>query len=467
MPLSSAIGVQYCRHFAQIAPMNTTALAQTGNMHHMGEYLAEVLLIAGLLGLNAYFAAAEIALISARRAILLKRAEEGSAGAVAAIALLEDPSRLLATIQVGITLVGFLASATAAVNLAEPLAEWLRGFGIGWVDRWAAGFSLFTITLAISYLTLVLGELAPKRLGLQRAEPVAIFVAASITVLARIASPVVWLLTRSTDMVSRILRVKPGQGRPGVSEEEIKLLVTEQGTLLDEEKRMIHEIFELGDTVVREIMVPRVDMSLIEDDTTVGEALPAFRKSGFSRLPLFRGNPDSITGVVLLKDLVEPAASQRLEESVSAFARQPVFIPETKGILPLLSEMRRTRNHMAIVVDEHGGTAGLVTIEDIVEEIVGEVADEFDPDSRDVFELGPGRWVINGSLSVEYARQMGLPIAESDEYETLAGWMLVKLGHIPVPGEVVLEDGVSFTVQAIRRRRIARVLVQTAEGTDR
>lgn len=433
----------------------------------MSEYIGEILLIAVLLGLNAYFAAAEIALISARRAMLLKRAEDGSAGARAALVLLEDPSRLLATIQIGITVVGFLASATAAVNLSAPFAEWLRGFGIGWIDRGAAGFSLFVITLGISYLTLVLGELAPKRLGLQRAEAVAVFVARPVTVLARIAAPVVWLLSRSTDVVSRVIRITPGQGRPGVSEEEIKLLVTEQGSLFDEEKKMIHAVFELGDTVVREIMVPRVDMQATEDVTTVGEALSAFRSSGLSRLPIYRESPDNIVGIALLKDLVEPAATGALDEPISTFARQPVFVPESKGILPLLSDMRKTRNHMAIVVDEHGGTAGLVTIEDIVEEIVGEVADEFDPDRKDIYELGAGRWVIDGRLPVEDAQRLGLPIPESEGYDTVAGWLLVKLGHIPVAGEVVTEESFSFTVQAIRRRRIARVFVQTAEGTDR
>lgn len=434
-------------------------------MESMNEYLGEIALIVGLLAMNAYFAAAEIALISARKAMLLKRAEKGSSGARVAIRLLEDPSRLLATIQIGITLVGFLASATAAVNLSAPMAEWLRGFGLTWVDRSAAGISLFVITLAISYFTLVLGELAPKRLGLQWAESVAVFVAKPIALIAGLTAPVVWFLARSTDIVSRLIGVKPGQGRPGVSEEEIKLLVTEQGTLLDEEKRMIHEIFELGDTVVREIMVPRVDVSLVEDTTSVGEALSAFRASGFSRLPVYRESPDNIVGVLLLKDLVEPVAAGQLDEPVAAIARPPVFVPETKGILPLLSDMRKMRNHMAVVVDEHGGTAGLVTIEDIVEEIIGEVADEFDPDRRYIISLDPGRWVIDGRLPVEEAKEMGLPISESDEYETIAGWMLMKFGRIPLPGQSITIEGVTFTAQVIRRRRIARVLVeQTGEA---
>lgn len=431
---------------------------------HMGDYWVEIGLITLLVVANGYFAAAEIALISARRAALKQAADDGSTAAAAAIRLAEDPSRLLAAIQIGITLVGFMASATAAAVLAEPIESWLASLGNEWLAGVASGLSIVVVTIAISYLTLVFGELAPKRLGLQRAESVAKAVARPISVLATAVSPLVWLLARSTDVVSRLLGVTPGQGRPGVSEEEIKLLVTEQGSLLDEEKRMIHEIFELGDTVAREIMVPRVDTVAIETTTTVERALEVFRDSGFSRLPVFEEDVDRIKGILLLKDLVGPAAHGQLDDSVENYARGPMFVPETKGILPLLGEMRTMRNHMAIVVDEHGGTAGVVTIEDIVEEIIGEVADEFDRDRRFITGLGEGRWIVDGRLPIEDAVGLALPVEESDEYETVAGWMLVKLGHIPLPGEQVVVDGVTFTVQAVRRRRIARVLVERAEA---
>ncbi|MDH4139744.1 MAG: hemolysin family protein [Coriobacteriia bacterium] len=429
----------------------------------MEGYITEVLLILGLVLLNGYFAAAEIALISARRSSLTQAAEQGSAGAKAALDLTDDPSRLLATIQIGITLVGFTASAAAAVSLARPVADWLRSLGSPWLAGIAGGLSVFLVTLLVSYLTLVVGELAPKRLGLQRADVVAKAVARPVGLLATIVAPAVWLLARSADVVARLLGVKPGQGRPGVSEEEIKLLVTEQGSLLDEEKRMIHEIFELGDTVAREVMVPRVDMVLVGTDATVEEALDAFRTSGFSRLPVFREDPDTVVGVLLLKDLVGPVVAGRLDDSVAEYARPPVFVPETKQILALLSDMRALRNHMAVVVDEYGGTAGLVTIEDIVEEIIGEVADEFDRDRRYITEVAEGEWIVDGRFSVEEAEEMGLPVEESDEYETLAGWVLSRLGHIPLPGESVTEGGVTFTVQAVRRRRIVRLLVTRSD----
>ncbi len=429
----------------------------------MGNYTVEILFVLVLIVLNGYFAASEIALISVRKAALRSKAQQNVPAAQAAIELTDDPSRLLATIQIGITMVGFLASATAAVSLASPLADWLRSFDNIWLSSVAQGLSIFLVTLMIAYVTLVFGELAPKRLGLQRAESVTLQVSRTILFMARLLSPAVWLLARSTDVAGRLLGVKGRGGQEGVTEEEIKLLVTEQGTLLDEEKRMIHEIFELGDTVAREVMVPRVDVEFLEDSATVGEALETFQAHGFSRLPIIHQDADRVVGVALLKDLVSPAAEGRLDESITVYQRPPVFVPETKPILPLLSEMQRLRNHMAIIVDEYGGTAGIVTIEDIVEEIIGEIADEFDPERRFVTQLGPGRWVLDGCLPVTDAAEMGLPVEESDEYETIAGWMLVRLGHIPVPGERVEHEGVVFRVQAVRRRRIARVLVTKEE----
>ncbi len=434
----------------------------------MNTIIVQILFILVLIALNGYFAAAEIALISARRAALKHRADEGSRGARAAIELTDDPTSLLATIQIGITLVGFLASAAAAVSLSVPIEEWLVSLGIPWISGIATGLSVFLVTLVISYLSLVFGELVPKRLGLARAEQVAVSVSGVIKFAARVTRPLVWFLTVSTSVVGRLFGLKGDGGRPGVSEEEIKLLVTEQGSLLEEEKRMIHEIFELGDTVAREVMVPRVDMVLVEDTSTVSEAANVMRGSGFSRVPVFHEDHDRIVGVVLLKDLVGPLSDGRGADPVTAHTREPVYVPETKGILPLLSEMQAHRNQIAIVVDEYGGTAGLVTVEDIVEEVVGEIADEFDRDRRFVTTLGPDSWVIEGRLPIEDALSMGLPVEESDEYETIAGWLLAKLGHIPVPGERLAHHGYEFRVQAMRRRRVARLRVlRVVPGGDR
>jgi putative hemolysin len=244
-----------------------------------------------------------------------------------------------------------------------------------------------------------------------------------------------------------------------VSEEEIKLLVTEQGTLLEEEKRMIHEIFELGDTVAREIMVPRVDMALVEDTETVKATATMMQRTGYSRLPVFHEDRDRVVGVAFLKDLVGPLAKGTGNDPITQHMRGVAFVPETKGILSLLSEMQMQHNQVVIVVDEYGGTAGLVTVEDIVEEVVGEIADEFDKDRKYITALGETEWVIDGKLPIEDALSLGLPVVESDEYETIAGWLLAELGHIPVPGERHTSNGYEFRVQAMRRRRVARLRV--------
>lgn len=428
---------------------------------------AQTLLIVVLIVLNGYFAAAEIALVSARRAAIKMEADSGSARARAVLRLTDDPSRFLAAIQVGITLVGFGASATAAVTLAAPVSDWLSSLGIAWVDSISSGLAVFLVTLVISYLTLVFGELAPKRLGLQRAESVAKAVSGPVTMLQSLTAPLIWVLARSTDAAARLLGVKPGSVRPGVTEEEIKLLVTEQGTLLEDEKRMIHEIFELGDMVAKEIMVPRVDMLMLEDTTPVADAIEVFRTSGYSRLPVFRDDADTVVGIAMLKDLVGPAAEGTMGRAVSEFVRPAVFVPETKPILVMLKDMQSARNHLAIVVDEYGGTAGLVTIEDIVEEIIGEIADEFDRERRYITTLGPDQWVVDGLLSVNEANEtLGWDLPSSDEYETVAGWVLMELGHIPAEGETIRHHDLTVRVDLVRRRRIARLRVSRTEDAE-
>jgi putative hemolysin len=432
----------------------------------MNEIVPQLLLIMVLVIINGYFAAAEIALISVRRSTLTKRSKEGSKGARKALTLTENPTRLLATIQVGITLVGMLASAAAAVSLAVPVEAWLRSTGQPGLIAVASWLSVLLVTLGVSYLTLIFGELVPKRIGLQGAEKVAIAVAAPVSWLAMVSAPVVWFLSISTVAVARMVGMKSDSGRPGITEEEIKLLVTEQGSLLDEEKRMIHEIFELGDTVAREIMVPRVDMSSAEDTLTVREVSAMMRGTGFSRIPIYHEDRDRIVGLALLKDLVGPLSDDQADAPVTEHMREPVFIPETKSILPLLSEMQSKRLQAVIVVDEYGGTAGLVTVEDIVEEVVGEIADEFDRDRRFVTTLGPGEWTVDGRLPMEDAIELGLPVAESDEYETIAGWLLSRLGHIPIPGETYAEQGYEYHVQVMRRRRVAKLRIVAASAPE-
>lgn len=248
-----------------------------------------------------------------------------------------------------------------------------------------------------------------------------------------------------------------------VSEDEIKDMVTENEELADDEKRMIHEIIDMGDTVAHEIMTPRADMMTVEDTETVLQAIERMRGTGYSRLPVYHEDHDYICGVVKYKDLLTPLLEGRENDPVGPYAQEAFFVPESKDILPLLSEMQTNRKQMAIVVDEYGGTDGLITIEDIVEEIVGEIVDETDLEAADVQQLSEREWRAEGSLSCDDAADLGWPVEESDDYDTLAGWLLASLDRVPQPGDSYEKDGYRFTVRRMRRRRISTVGVVRLE----
>lgn len=430
------------------------------------DILFSVLLTLILVIINGYFSMSELALISARRAVLQQKIDEGSKKAQTAVELAADSNRLLAAIQVAITLVGFGASAVAATTFSQPLINWLQSFNIGWLSTIAPGFSVLIITLVISYVTLILGELLPKRIALSNAENVAMQVAGPIKVFERIASPLVTLLSASTNAVSRLFGIKRAEDREGVSEEEIKYLVTEQTSLLDEEKRMIHEIFDLGDTIAREIMTPRVDMICVEDDASVQQAVMRMRGTGFSRLPIYHDSPDRIVGIAMIKDLLVPLIEDREGEPITNYMRDPMFVPETKDILPLLSEMQTAHHQIAIVIDEYGGTAGVITVEDIVEEIVGDISDEFDPDNKYQTQLSPNEWLIDGRFPTDDAIELGFPVEEGEDYETIAGWLLDAIDGMPKVGETLEVENFSFKVQSMRRNRISKLLVTAHEPEE-
>ena len=413
---------------------------------------------------NGYFSMSEMALVNAKRILLEKEAEGGDKRAALAVGLAADSGRFLATIQVAITLVGFFASAAAATNLSDPLAQWLSGFGIAWLSFVAPALAPVLITLAVSYLSIVIGELVPKRMALADAERIAKSVARPLMVFRTIAKPLVWLTSASADGISALLRIKSADERQDVSEEEIKYMVTDNKELLDDEKRMIHEIIELGDTTVREVMQPRVDMILVEDVETVKQTLDRMRGTGYSRLPVYREDYDNIVGIAHYKDLVAPLMDGKADEEVGKYAYEAMFVPESKALYPLLSEMQTNRQQMAIVVDEYGGTDGLITLEDIVEEIVGEIVDESDSESEYVTPVSESEWSVDGRLPTDEAAELGWPVTESDDYETVAGWLLDRIDTVPQIGDEFEIDGYSFKVLSMRRRRISSIRVKKLEG---
>lgn len=412
---------------------------------------------------NGYFSMSEMALVNARHVLLQKDAEEGDKRAARALGLASDSGHFLATIQVAITLVGFFASAAAATNLSEPLAAWLASFGIGWLSFISGALAPILITLVVSYLSIVIGELVPKRIALADAERVSKMVAGPLMVFQKLVSPLVCFTAASANGLSRLLGVKETDERQSVSEEEIKYLVTDNDELLDDEKRMIHDILDLGDMTVHEIMQPRVDMILVEDTETVRQAVDRMRGTGYSRLPMYHEDYDCISGIVHYKDLVPPLMDGKENDPVKGYAYEPMFVPETKDIFPLLSEMQTNRQQMAIVVDEYGGTDGLITVEDIVEEIVGEIIDETDMESKYIAEVSKGVWLADGRLPVDDAAALGWPVEESDDYETIAGWLMDTLDVVPQTGNEFDVAGYRFMIQDMRRRRISKMRVERLE----
>ena len=411
---------------------------------------------------NGYFSMSELAVVSAKRAVLEPEAEDGDRKARAALNLASNSEQFLATIQVAITLVGFASSAFASTSLSDPLESWFVSLGMP--AGIAGPLAPVLITLAVSYLSIVAGELVPKRMALSNAEAVAKSVAGPIRGFMHIARPLVWLTAKSANGLSALLGVASADERDSVSEEEIKYMVTDADELSEQEKSMIHEVIDMGDTIAREVMVPRVDMTALEDTSTLSEVLAVMRRTGYSRIPIYHDSVDRIVGIAHIKDLISPILDEgRADDPVSAHVRSADFVPDTKDIIPLLSEMQSSHDQMVIVVDEYGGTAGVITIEDIVEEVVGEIEDEFDPDNKYLTKLSDREWLVDGRFSIDDAIELGWPIEDSEEYETVAGFVFELADKVPHPGDIIEKDGYQFRVQSMRGRRLSMLRVIAPE----
>ncbi|MGQ5427026.1 hemolysin family protein [Thermophilibacter sp. ZX-H3] len=411
---------------------------------------------------NGYFSASELAVVSAKRAILEPEAEEGDKRSQAVLKLSADSGQFLATIQVAITLVGFASSAFASTSLSDPLGGWFMSLGMP--EAIAQPLAPVIITLAVSYLSIVVGELVPKRIALADSEGVAKSVSGVIRTFMHVARPFVWLTSKSANGLSALLGIASADEREGVSEEEIKYMVTDADELTDQEKSMIHEVIDLGDTIAREVMVPRVDMTAMEDTSTLSEVLTVMRRTGYSRIPIYHDSVDRIVGIAHIKDLISPILDDgRGSDAVAAHVRTADYVPDTKDIIPLLSEMQSSHDQMVIVVDEYGGTAGIITVEDIVEEVVGEIEDEFDPDNKYLTQLSDREWLVDGRFSIDDAIELGWPIEDNEEYETVAGFVLELADKLPRPGDVIEKDGYQFRVQSMRGRRLSMLRVIAPE----
>jgi putative hemolysin len=404
------------------------------------------MLVAFLIVLNAAFAGSEIALISLREGQLARLEQRSTAGRALA-RLARDPNRFLSTIQIGITLAGFLASATAAVALAEPLVEPL-GF-LGGAARPAA---IFSITLVLAFVTLVFGELAPKRLAMQRAEAWGLLAARPLAIVAKLAAPAIWLLSHATNLTVRLLGGDPDLDRQEVTEEEIRDLVATQASYTEVERQIIAGALEVADRTLRQILVPRSRVIALPADLQVAEALERLVAAGHSRAPVYTDDLDDADRTVSLLGLVGRHGS------VGDHAKQALVLPESLNAVVALRELQDQRRQLALVVSEHGGVEGIITVEDLVEELVGEIYDEHDRDVQAVVHEPDGRMMVPGSFPVHDLVDLGLDTV-SLEATTVGGLLTEALGRLPEAGDTVEIEGNAFEVLETRRHTATRVRI--------
>jgi putative hemolysin len=420
-----------------------------------------ILMVVAFVLIGGAFSGAEIALVSLRESQVRALAESGGRRGQAVQRLLSDPNRFLAAVQVGVTLAGFFSAAFGASTLSQPLGEWFITLGMR--AGLAEPLAFVLVTIAISYLSLVVGELTPKRLALQRAEGFSLLVAAPLNAIAKLSRPVIWLLSKSTNLLVRLVGGDPTASGESISQEELRDLVTAHESLSSDERRLIGEVFRAGDREVREVMTPRTEVDFLDASMTASRAAKQVHDSSHSRYPVVGRDEDDVLGFVHVRDLFLPNHPAGRAATVGDLVREVKRLPGTAGVLTALSEMRRENQHLAIVVDEYGGTDGIVTLEDLIEEVIGEIYDEYDEGVADGGDERPdGPQELDGLLNLDDFREAtGLQLPEGP-YETVAGYVLAELGRLPVVGDSVEVEGRTLTVLELDGRRIARISVSRA-----
>ena len=424
--------------------------------HPSGSIFAPIFLVIFLILLGALFVAAEIALISLRESQVRQVALRGRRGAKVA-KLHSNPNRLLASVQVGVTLSGFLSAALGAEKLGQFIIPWLEERGLS--NSASNTASIVGVTLVIAYCSLVFGELAPKKIALFRAESIAMWSAGIVDVIANVFRPVIWLLSKSTDFVVRLFGIDPKEAREQMSEEELLDLVTGHAALSDEERDIVEEVFNASERQVHEVMVPRTEVDFIDGSLTIAKAIALASEKSHSRYPVVRGSSDEVIGFIHVRDLIDPSLINS-QAKIQELSRSIMFLPGTKGILPALTEMRSQRQHLAIVLDEYGGTDGIVTMEDLVETLIGDIRDEYDGDEQDLAASSrTGDFEVDGLMSLEdLSEQAGVEIPEGP-YETISGYVMHFLGRIPVEGDLLNVNGIRISVLSMEGKRVGRLLI--------
>ncbi len=431
-----------------------------------GKTITEILFLITLIALNGFFAASEIALISLNDHKIKVMAEEGNKKARLIKNLLDQPSRFLATIQIGITLAGFLASAFASEAFASNVVNLIKLAGIPVSENVLKTISMILITIILSYFTLVLGELVPKRLAMKKAESISMFAVGPLNFLSAVTLPFVKLLTLSTNFFVRLLGINPYEEDKEVTEEEIRLMVDvseERGGIDEYEKLMINNIFEFNNKMVSDIMIHRTDIGALPIEASLEEVIAFLNSEKYSRIPVYKDTIDNIIGILYAKDLIYLLSNDTDQVSfkLKSIIRQPYIVPESKRTDELFRELQKNKIHIAVVIDEYGGTAGIVTIEDLIEEIVGNISDEYDEEEEDFKKLDENTVIIKGTTSlddVEDYLEVKLP---TEDYETLGGFLIGQLGRIPKKNDnpTVEFNDLIFKIEEVEEKRIAKVKV--------
>jgi putative hemolysin len=411
-------------------------------------------LILVLILFGGVFVAGEIALVSLRESQVRNLGDRGKRGERIG-QLTASPNRFLAAAQIGVTFAGFMSAAFGEARLSEHLQPVLEDAGLS--SGLSDVLALIGITLVISYVAIVLGELVPKRLGLQRAEGAALLLSPFLDRFASGMRPIVWVLSRSTDFVVRLLGGDPTAKRDAITEEELRGLVASHESLTKDERKLIDEVFAAGERQIREVMIPRTEVEFLEHSMTVARAAKVTADQPHSRYPVARSSQDDIAGFVHVRDLLIPVAKARTTK-LSDVTREVKMRPGTKKVLAALSEMRREGHHLAIVVDEYGGTAGIVTLEDLIEEVIGDIRDEYDA-PEGALQFPGGEMEADGLLNLDEVEEVtGVRLPEGP-YETLAGFVMATLGHLPKVGDAVEADEHRLEVTQLDGKRVSRVRV--------
>jgi putative hemolysin len=426
----------------------------------VSKLIGDIVIVLVIVLIGGFFAGAEMSLVSLRESQVRKLAQQGKRGQKVA-KLAQDPNRFLSAVQIGVTLATLVTGAYGAATLAGLLSSALIRAHMA--RDLASPLSFALVTVAITFVTLILGELAPKRIALQRVERVALISAPILDRIAILARPLVWLLSKSTNLVVSLLGGDPRANRNVMTEEELRDLVASNQVLNPDEREIVSEVFDAGKRQLREVLLPRTEVEFVSADTPLSQAAQLAVSVPYSRLPVYRDSYDNVIGFVHIRDLLDPARANR-PLTVGQVARHVKFLPISKTVLAALSEMRRERAHLAIVIDEYGGTAGIVTLEDLVEELIGDIRDEYDVAGGEPRRLRGGEVEVEGLLNLhEFAEQTGIDLPEGP-YETAAGFVLARLGEVPAVGESVVVAEHRITVTEMDGRRIDRLRIAPASG---